>query len=172
MTGSTLLGCTLEATPDPVALCGVLAGTTTGRGVWVSYTPAQTGAATFTTAGSTFDTVLSVHSTCPTSALPAQLACNDDGGPNSTSAITFDAVAGTTYYVNIRGYSAAAGNFQLNLSFVPECPADWNNSGALSVQDIFDFLAAFFAGAADFNLNGQTTVQDIFDFLTAYFAGC
>ncbi len=26
------------------------------------------------------------------------------------------------------------------------CPADFNNSGAVSVQDIFDFLAAYFAG--------------------------
>jgi hypothetical protein len=26
------------------------------------------------------------------------------------------------------------------------CPADFNNSGAASVQDIFDFLAAYFAG--------------------------
>jgi hypothetical protein len=28
----------------------------------------------------------------------------------------------------------------------PACPADFNNSGAVSVQDIFDFLAAYFAG--------------------------
>ena len=26
------------------------------------------------------------------------------------------------------------------------CPADFNTSGSLSVQDIFDFLAAYFAG--------------------------
>jgi hypothetical protein len=42
------------------------------------------------------------------------------------------------------------------------------------VQDIFDFLGAFFVGSlsADFNHSGTTTVQDIFDFLAAYFAGC
>jgi hypothetical protein len=28
----------------------------------------------------------------------------------------------------------------------PCCPADFNNSGAIGVQDIFDFLAAYFAG--------------------------
>jgi prepilin-type processing-associated H-X9-DG protein len=55
-----------------------------------------------------------------------------------------------------------------------ECPADFNNSGAASVQDIFDFLAAYFAADphADFNASGATSVQDIFDFLAAYFAGC
>jgi subtilisin-like proprotein convertase family protein/nitrous oxidase accessory protein NosD len=54
------------------------------------------------------------------------------------------------------------------------CPADYNNSGIVSVQDIFDFLAAFFAGDfnSDFNNNTFISPQDIFDFLAAYFAGC
>ncbi|MCC6319858.1 MAG: PQQ-dependent sugar dehydrogenase [Phycisphaerales bacterium] len=52
--------------------------------------------------------------------------------------------------------------------------ADINGSGSLTVQDIFDFLGAYFGGlpAGDFNRNDQVTVQDIFDFLAAYFAGC
>ncbi len=54
------------------------------------------------------------------------------------------------------------------------CIADFNNSGAVTVQDIFDFLASYFtsAPAADVNGSGSVTVQDIFDFLAAYFAGC
>lgn len=54
------------------------------------------------------------------------------------------------------------------------CPADFNGMGGLTVQDIFDFLAAYFSGAAsaDFNGVGGITVQDIFEFLAAYFAGC
>ncbi len=54
------------------------------------------------------------------------------------------------------------------------CDADFNHSGILSVQDIFDFLAAYFAGQffADFNHSNSLTVQDIFDFLAAYFAEC
>ena len=54
-----------------------------------------------------------------------------------------------------------------------------------SVQDIFDFLAAYFNnctatipapspcqfGSADFNGIGGVSVQDIFDFLTAWFGG-
>lgn len=56
----------------------------------------------------------------------------------------------------------------------PACPADFNQSGSLTVQDIFDFLAAYFGGesGADFNGAGGITVQDIFDYLAAYFAGC
>ena len=54
------------------------------------------------------------------------------------------------------------------------CPADFNGSGTVTVQDIFDFLAAYFSvePAADFNQSSSVTVQDIFDFLAAYFAGC
>lgn len=55
------------------------------------------------------------------------------------------------------------------------CPCDWNNSGDISVQDVFDFLTGFFSNAGDFNGDGMTTVQDIFDFLTCFFGrpiGC
>lgn len=54
------------------------------------------------------------------------------------------------------------------------CRADFNNSLDLSVQDVFDFLAAYFAGdpRADFDDSGQAGVQDLFTFLAAYFAGC
>jgi len=64
------------------------------------------------------------------------------------------------------------------------CPvADWNNSGSVSVQDIFDFLSHYFIpctgnGAPDSrcwrtaDVNGVSgiSVQDIFDFLLAYFS--
>ena len=54
------------------------------------------------------------------------------------------------------------------------CAGDFNHDGAASVQDIFDFLGAFFADdiAADINHSGAVSVQDIFDFLGAYFTGC
>ncbi len=41
------------------------------------------------------------------------------------------------------------------------CRADFNNSRTLTVQDIFDFLAAYFAGdaRADFNGSGGVTVR-------------
>ncbi|MCC6322479.1 MAG: hypothetical protein IT438_13700 [Phycisphaerales bacterium] len=57
---------------------------------------------------------------------------------------------------------------------IPDCPADFNLSGTVTVQDLFDFLAAYFAGDphADINGSASITVQDIFDFLAAYFRGC
>ncbi len=55
----------------------------------------------------------------------------------------------------------------------PCCFADFNQSGTLTVQDLFDFLGAYFAASptADFN-GGGLSVQDLFDFLAGYFAGC
>ena len=60
------------------------------------------------------------------------------------------------------------------LAITATCLADFNGSGTVTVQDIFDFLTAWFAASprADVNRSGTITVQDIFDFLTAWFAGC
>ncbi|MFN7020736.1 MAG: GC-type dockerin domain-anchored protein [Phycisphaerales bacterium] len=54
------------------------------------------------------------------------------------------------------------------------CPADFNGSGGLSVQDIFDFLTAYFGDdpRADVNGSGGVSVQDILDYLDLYFTGC
>lgn len=55
------------------------------------------------------------------------------------------------------------------------CRADFNQSGGpATVQDLFDFLAAWFAKGpgSDFNGSGQVTVQDLFDFLAAWLGGC
>jgi probable HAF family extracellular repeat protein len=56
----------------------------------------------------------------------------------------------------------------------PDCPGDFNGSGTVTVQDVFDFLAAFFANdlRADVNISGSVTVQDVFDFLAGYFESC
>ncbi len=58
--------------------------------------------------------------------------------------------------------------------YVNTCTADFNGQGGINVQDIFDFLNAWFAGDPRADVNGANgvTVQDIFDFLAAWFAGC
>jgi hypothetical protein len=54
------------------------------------------------------------------------------------------------------------------------CPANFNQVGGVSLQDLFDFLTAWFANdpAADFNHVGGISLQDLFDYLTAWFSGC
>ena len=57
---------------------------------------------------------------------------------------------------------------------IPLGNCDFNHNGQVTVQDIFDFLTAWFnlAPGADFNQSGTVTVQDVFDFLGCWFSGC
>ncbi len=54
------------------------------------------------------------------------------------------------------------------------CRANFNQVGGVTIQDVFDFLTAYFttSPSADINGVGGVTVQDVFDFLTLFFAGC
>ena len=54
------------------------------------------------------------------------------------------------------------------------CKANFNQVGGITVQDMFDFLGAYFANlpGADINGVGGVTIQDIFDYLALYFTGC
>jgi len=54
------------------------------------------------------------------------------------------------------------------------CRANFNGIGGVTVQDIFDFLTAFFSNdlAADIDNSGAVSVQDIFDYIGAFFASC
>jgi hypothetical protein len=56
----------------------------------------------------------------------------------------------------------------------PCCRADFNKVDGVTVQDIFDFLNAWFAGSpfTQIAAPGTSGVQDIFDFLNTWFAGC
>ena len=66
-------------------------------------------------------------------------------------------------------FNLSAGNQYV---VVASCVADFNENGAVTVQDIFDFLTAWFAGDQKADINGAgISVTDIFDFLTIWFAG-
>ena len=54
------------------------------------------------------------------------------------------------------------------------CRADFNGDDGISVQDVFEFLAAYFANEprADVNASVTLSVEDVFTFLNDYFAGC
>lgn len=54
------------------------------------------------------------------------------------------------------------------------CAADFNASGAVSSDDFFAFIEAFFANVprADFNGDSRINSHDFFDFLAAFFSGC
>ncbi|HVU65426.1 MAG TPA: GC-type dockerin domain-anchored protein [Phycisphaerales bacterium] len=73
----------------------------------------------------------------------------------------------------VGAFGPVAAYDNISLTF-HACPVDFNHDGSITVQDIFDFLNAWFAGdlRSDFNGVGGITEQDLFDFLDAWFAGC
>ena len=142
-----------------------------------------TGAANYFATGLTCNTLQAGGAPCSG---PFDLAA---AGPNTSGAVDLGAVnPGSPRTFSLRFFAsfplapgATWGKVDVlaNLSGTlasgpPPCPADFNTSGTLNVQDIFDFLAGWFAAspAADFNHVSGLTVQDIFDFLAAWFTGC
>jgi uncharacterized repeat protein (TIGR01451 family) len=91
------------------------AGVPGGKSVWFTWTPLLSGVATFSTAGSSFDTLLAVYTGNSLSNL-TEVASDDDAGGYYTSQVMFNAVAGTTYAIAIDGAYGASGNIVLNSS--------------------------------------------------------
>ena len=81
--------------------------------VWWKWTPTKSGSVTFSTEGSSFDTILAVYTGSTLLSLE-QYALDDDGGTDNTSICTFEAVAGTTYYIAVAGYNAKTGTINLS----------------------------------------------------------
>jgi hypothetical protein len=184
--GNTLVGNLLCTSNDGAADCG---SSETNDDAWYTFTSPRLGVLEISACGSRNnagtdtgpDTAVSIHAGCPGN-IANELACNDDGfipGCNTLdSRATAPVSAGQTVKVRVSHFGDSAfrvgnGVFVVHASLL-FCPADFNHSAMVTVQDIFDFLAAYFANdpRADINGSGAVSVQDIFDFLAAYFAGC
>jgi hypothetical protein len=177
----------LGAESDPItadASCGLPVNPVLND-VWFSYTPPVSGTVTASVCNSTFDTVLLIsHASfgCDGGSTPV-VACNDDydcdnnvNTSNLQSQVSFAGAAGQAYLIRIgsRVGQRGAGELRVTQSGLG-CPCDWNHVGGLTIQDLFDFLNSWFAGAGDFNNSGQTTLGDIFDFLGCFLSppsGC
>jgi hypothetical protein len=88
-----------------------------GKSVWWTWTAPTSGSVTINTAGSNFDTLLSVYTGSAVSSLTL-VASNDDVAGTQTSLVTFNAVAGVTYQIVVDGYDGASGNITLNLRYI------------------------------------------------------
>lgn len=73
----------------------------------------------------------------------------------------------------IAGMAVNNVNLPRPVLLVP-CDADANRDGAVTVQDVFDYLTLWFAAAprADVNFDAAVSVQDVFEFLAQWFQGC
>ena len=111
--GSTLDATTESGEPQP---CWGIGST-----VWYRFTPASDVAVQAQTAGSDFDTVLAVYTGASLATL-SLVGCDDDGGPDLTSVLTFQAQAGVTYYIQAGGYPGEKGSLVLSIDIEEEFP--------------------------------------------------
>jgi hypothetical protein len=85
--------------------------------IWYCYTASCSGDVTVSLLGSSYDTMLAVYDGCecfPTSS--DFIACNDDFAGTYQSQITFAAIAGNQYLIEIGGYGGSQGKGFLNIS--------------------------------------------------------
>lgn len=122
------------------------AGVPVYHDIWYRYQATTAGNTTFSLCGSGFDTRLAVYQDgCP-GAGGALLACNDDAGAGSAcqgsvqSSLTLVAGAGTTYYVQVGGETAAAfGMGQLAITVnAPPPPSNDTCANATFITDNSD----------------------------------
>ncbi len=76
--------------------------------VWYSWTAPESGPTSFNTRDASFDTTIGVY----TAGLAA-VAINDDFNGVAQSKVTFNATAGTPYRIQVGGYNAQHGSFEL-----------------------------------------------------------
>ncbi|HVP11312.1 MAG TPA: M6 family metalloprotease domain-containing protein [Phycisphaerae bacterium] len=126
--GIVYTGSTVGMTPDGNCWC---ANSDASPDVWYLYVPAQAGVAVVSLCGSSYDTVLSVHSGCP-GTRENEIACSDEYC-YSQSQVTFWAQPGYKYLIRIAGWRDAAGLFMLSLTGPPVAPlsGDCNGNGVL-----------------------------------------
>ncbi len=84
------------------------AGNPGGVSVWYKWTAPATGSFTFNTSGSDFNTLLSVYTGDALNALTV-VGSNDDMGRALQSSVSFNATAGTVYYLAIDGSVGVPG---------------------------------------------------------------
>jgi hypothetical protein len=121
---------------SPLTVTGSNAGTTAepgepnpaglnrnSRTVWIAWRATYSGSVTIDTIGSSFDTVLGVYTGTVLSSLTV-IDVDDDGGGNNASLITFNAVAGTTYNVQVAGFNNnfRVGNITLHITAAVPVP--------------------------------------------------
>jgi hypothetical protein len=102
-------GATTGATQDGAASCGSSASS---PDVWYRYEAPADGLVTFETFGSPYDTVLSLHSSCPATVLN-ELACSDDADGTLQSQIPLVMLANEAVYVRVSGAGGATGAYDL-----------------------------------------------------------
>lgn len=101
---------------------------TIGRTVWYKVVPSQTEVITVDTAGSSFDTAVAAYvgNALPGSGQDPTAGCDDNNNdalpvngsnrPDKTSRLSFVAISGQTYFIQVGGVNGEFGNLKISIS--------------------------------------------------------
>jgi subtilisin family serine protease len=145
VTGSNLNGS--EEPGEPIH-----AGQPDGSSVWWSWTAPFSGPVKFSTAGSSFDTLLAVYTGQTVTNLSPVAANDDAGGWDLYSVVTFEAVAGPEYEIAVDGYASAEGS--IVLSVLPLLPS-------ATLTDALDNPGITWTSGGDASWFGQSCVAHV-----------
>ena len=152
-TGVTAAATKESGEPDHAASAG-------GASIWYRWTAPATGTAIFSTAGSTFDTLLGVYTGTSVGALTT-LAGNDNDGALTTSRVSLAVTAGATYVIAVDGKAGASGAVTLGWRLPPvndDFAAATAISGAAGTIAGTNTLASFEPGEPQHVLTGGKSV--------------
>jgi len=156
--GIVYTGNSFAATTDPGSGASC---TSSGRDVYYRYRPVTSGTLSVSLcSGTSFDTVLSIHTGCPgTTANQVANGCNDDfcsgGGPSQVSNVAV--TAGSTYLIRIAGWDGGSGGATGNFSMVLTGPVGVGDCNGNGVPDSCEIAAG-----GDANGNGIPDICEPF----------
>ena len=113
------------------------AGQAPGFSVWYTWTAPATGAATISTAGSNFDTVLAVYTGNSVGALTPVAANDNPASGGTAAAVSFQAVAGAVYRIAVDGKGGTSGSVSLAGRVAGATPANDAFASATVVSNSF-----------------------------------
>jgi hypothetical protein len=139
------------------------AGNAGGASVWFQWTAPFSGSVEWSTAESSFNTLLTAYEGSSVSNLTS-VAANDNDGTNATSRFIFNAISNSTYFLAVDGFNGATGSISLTLTqsmnyFIPanEPRTDfWTTDGR--VNSVLETNGTVYLGGS-FSYVGRKTVS-------------
>ena len=127
------------ATLDGLGFC------ITSPNIWYCYSPQYSCNITVSTAGSSFDTILAIYNGCNTTpSLGNLIDCNDDGPDSRQAEISFSAIGGNNYLIEVGGYNADTGQGLISVSCDSAIPGDLSNNNCNNAKPIGDVTDLMF----------------------------
>lgn len=115
------------------------AGDPGGRSVWYKWTPSVSGEAVVDVLGSSFDTLMAVYTGTDVASLTEVGSADDQSSLVYCGRVTFNAVAGTTYYIAVDGWfntsagAVSTGSIALHYYLSATPPSNNDFSGAITL---------------------------------------